>query len=160
MPARALLSTVCCLASCRCALAAAVACCLAFCRSCRAAVAAAVDLGGAMEIRAKKESDQSASNSLRQQPASACCGPRAAPDPAAARFFPWEGPRSRDAHERGAHDGRISGGGHQRVADISPDLCFSAVKNQVSQPESQIVKSLFFNLISDRPSCFWMRTQL
>ena len=139
----ALLSPVCCFAN-RAAVAAAVAG-LAFCRSCRfalrAAVAAAVDLGGAMEIRAKKESDQSASaacvSMLRAD------GPRAAPDPAAARVFPWVGPRSRDAHERGAHGGRISGGGHQRVADISPDLCFSAVKNHGLSARISDLKSHF-----------------
>ena len=66
----------------------------------------------------------------------------------AARFFQWVRPRSRDAHERGAHDGRISAVGNVAVADISPDLCFSAVKNHglsslSSPPESQIVKSHF-----------------
>ena len=112
-----------------------------------------------MEIRAKKEirakeSDQSASaacvSMLRAD------GPRAAPDPAAARFFQWVGPRSRDAHERGAHGGRISAGGNMRVADISPDLCFSAVKNHGLSAKLQIVK---FISVAD-PSCFWMRTQL
>ena len=49
----------------------------------------------------------------------------------------------RDAHERGAHGGRISAGGNRRVADISPDLCFSAVKNHGLSANLQIVKSHF-----------------
>ena len=96
-----------------------------------------------MEIRAKKEirakeSDQSASAAC----VSMLRADRGPPPRILPRCFPV-GAASRDAHERGAHGGRISGGGQQAVADISADLCFSAVKNHGLSAKLQIV-----NLIS------------
>ena len=112
-----------------------------------------------MEIRAKKEirakeSDQSASAAC----VSMLRADRGPPPRILPRWIPWV-PRSRDAHERGAHGGRISGEGERMVAGLSPDLRFSAVKNHGLS--AKICFWLSVNLISVADaSCFWMRTQL